>query len=59
MEMIFRNKYFLFTVGSFCRVNGSQLGDRLSADGEEVETELWKWLRQQSKSSMLRVSTHW
>jgi histone-lysine N-methyltransferase SETMAR len=29
------------------------------ADEEEVETEVPKWLRQQSKTSMLRVSTHW
>jgi hypothetical protein len=29
------------------------------ADDEEVETEVRKWLRQQSETSMLRVSTHW
>jgi hypothetical protein len=29
------------------------------ADDKGVETEVWKWLRQQSKTSMLRVSTHW
>jgi hypothetical protein len=29
-------------------------------DDEEVETEMWKWLRQQqSKTSMLRVSMYW
>jgi hypothetical protein len=29
------------------------------ADDEELETEVRKWLRQQSKTSMLRVSTRW
>jgi hypothetical protein len=33
-------------------------GERF-ADDEEVEMEVWKWLRQQSKTSILRVSTHW
>jgi hypothetical protein len=33
-----------------------KLGKRFS-DDEEVETEVRKWLRQQSKTSMLRVST--
>jgi predicted DCC family thiol-disulfide oxidoreductase YuxK len=31
---------------------------KYSADDEEVETEVWKWLRYQ-KTSMLRVSTQW
>jgi hypothetical protein len=35
------------------------LGGKRFADDEEVETEMWKWLRQQSKTSILRVSTHW
>jgi hypothetical protein len=29
------------------------------ADDEEVETEVWKLLRQQSKTSLLRDSTRW
>jgi hypothetical protein len=29
------------------------------ADDEDVETEVRKWPRQQSKTSVLRVSTHW
>jgi hypothetical protein len=29
------------------------------ADDEEVETEVWKWLRQQSRDFLLQVSTHW
>jgi hypothetical protein len=29
------------------------------ADDEEAETEVLKWLRQQSKTSMLRVPTQW
>jgi hypothetical protein len=28
-------------------------------DYEEVETEVRRWLRQQSKTSVLQVSTHW
>jgi hypothetical protein len=36
----------------------SDLGGKRFAD-EEAETEVRKWLRQQSKISMLRVSTHW
>jgi hypothetical protein len=27
----------------------NHLGDRCFADDEDVETEVWKWLRQQSK----------
>jgi hypothetical protein len=44
--------------GSVCRVKRSQLGGRHFAYDEEVETEVRKWLRQDSKTSMLRVSTH-
>jgi hypothetical protein len=36
-------------MGNVCRVRRSQLGDRYFADDEEVETELQKWWRQQSK----------
>jgi hypothetical protein len=32
---------------------------RRFADDEEVEMEVRKWLRQQSKRLVLRVSTHW
>jgi hypothetical protein len=49
-------KYFLFTAGSVCRVKRFTAGSRNChldgkrfADDEEVETEVWKWLRQQSK----------
>jgi hypothetical protein len=42
-------------VGSVCHVSASQLGRKIQlgskhvADDEEVEMEVWKWLRQQSK----------
>jgi hypothetical protein len=48
MRRIFTNKYFLFTVGSVCRVRQFSTASRNVAD-EEVETEVRKWLRQQSK----------
>jgi hypothetical protein len=44
-------KCFLFTLGNVCRVKRFRLGGRRFADDEEVETELRKWLRQQSKDS--------
>jgi hypothetical protein len=59
MQRIVINKCFLFIVGSVCRLKRftpCQLGGKRFADDEEVETEVRKWLRQQS---MLRVSTHW
>jgi hypothetical protein len=49
---MFIKKYFLFTVGRVCpsvRSTKDHLGGNLFADNEEVETEVWKWLRQQSK----------
>jgi hypothetical protein len=50
-------KYFLFTVGSVSRVKPFIIR---FADDEEVETEVQKRLRQQSKNtSTLRVSNHW
>jgi hypothetical protein len=56
MQRIFITKYFLFTVGSVCRVkrftSGSRnchLGSKGFTEDEEVETEVRKWLRQQSK----------
>jgi hypothetical protein len=36
-------------VGSVCCVKRFHLGDKRFADDEEVETEVWKWLRQQSQ----------
>jgi hypothetical protein len=57
--MILINKWFLFTVGSVCRVKRSSLGGKRFADDEEVVTEVRKWLRQQSETSMLAGSTHW
>jgi hypothetical protein len=57
MQMIFIKRCFLFTVGNVSRVKrfttGSrncQLRGRYFADDEEVETEVRKWLRQQSKA---------
>jgi hypothetical protein len=47
--MIFIKKCFLFTMGSICRVKWFSLGGKRFADDEEVETEVLKWLRQQSK----------
>jgi hypothetical protein len=48
------HKFFLFTLGSVCRVKrfttastNCHLGDKRFAD-EEVETQVRKWLRQQS-----------
>jgi hypothetical protein len=39
----------MFTLGSVCRVKQFILGGKRFADDEEVETEVRKWLRQQSK----------
>jgi hypothetical protein len=49
MQRIFIKRRFLFTVGSVCRVKKFSLGGKHYADDEDVETEVWKWLRQQSK----------
>jgi hypothetical protein len=43
MQRIFIKKCFLFTE------SGSQLGGKSFADEEEIEKEVRKWLRQQSK----------
>jgi hypothetical protein len=55
MQRILVNKYFLFTVGSVCRVKlfttGTRKRGKRFADDEEAETEVRKWLRQQSKDS--------
>jgi hypothetical protein len=36
-------------MGSVCRVKRFTAGGKRFAEDEEVETEVWKWLRQQSK----------
>jgi hypothetical protein len=48
MQKLCIKKCFLFTVGSVCRVKRSHLSGKRFA-GEEVETEVRKWLRQQLK----------
>jgi hypothetical protein len=48
MQRIFIKKLFLFTVRSVCRVKRFHLHGKRFAD-EEVETEVRKSLRQQSK----------
>jgi hypothetical protein len=48
MQRIFINKYFLFTVGSVCRIKRFTAGSRNVADDDEVEIEGQKWFRQQS-----------
>jgi hypothetical protein len=47
MEII--KKYFLFTVGSVCRVKRFSFDGKRFADDKEVETEVRKWQRQQTK----------
>jgi hypothetical protein len=42
-------KDFLLTVRRVCRVKRFSLGGTYFFDDEEVETEVRKWLRQQSK----------
>jgi hypothetical protein len=49
MQRIFIKKCFLFTLGSVYRVKLFHFGGKRFADDEEVETEVRKWLRQQSK----------
>jgi hypothetical protein len=41
------------TVGSVCRIKRFTAGAKYFADDEEVETEVRKWLRQQSKTLTL------
>jgi hypothetical protein len=48
-QRIFIKKCFLLMSVSVCRVKRFHLGVKRSADDEEVETEVRKWLRQQSK----------
>jgi predicted HD phosphohydrolase len=49
MQRIFIENCFLFSLGSVSRVKRFHLGGKRFADDEEVETEVWKRLRQQSK----------
>jgi hypothetical protein len=49
MQRISIDKCFLFVFGSVCRVKRFHLGGKRFADDEEIETEVRKWLRQQSK----------
>jgi hypothetical protein len=48
MQRICIKKCFVFTAGSVCRVKLFTSGGKYFAD-EKVETEMRKWLRQQSK----------
>jgi hypothetical protein len=47
MQKAFIIKYFLITVGSICCVKRFSLDGKRFADGEEVDMEVRKWLRQQ------------
>jgi hypothetical protein len=49
MQRIFIKKCFLSMVGSVCRVRRFSLGGKHFVNDKEVETEVRKWLRQQSK----------
>jgi hypothetical protein len=48
MQRIFIKKFFLFIVGSFCRVKWFRLGGKRFAD-DDIETEVREWRGQQSK----------
>jgi hypothetical protein len=49
MQSISIKKNFLFTMERVCHVKRFRLGGKRFADDEEVETEVRKWLRKQSK----------
>jgi hypothetical protein len=49
MQRIFIKKCFLFTAGRVCRAKRFHRGRKRFADDEKVETEVRKWLRQQSR----------
>jgi hypothetical protein len=49
MQRIFIKKCFLFMSGSVCGVKLFHLCDERFTDVEEVEMEVRKWQRQQSK----------
>jgi hypothetical protein len=72
VQRISIKRCFLFTVGSVCLVKrfttGSRnchLGGKRFADDEEVETEVWKWLRflncgfRRTGKSMGQVYQYW
>jgi hypothetical protein len=42
MQRIFKKKYFLFLLGSVCRITLFQLDGKCFADEKEVETEVRK-----------------
>jgi hypothetical protein len=46
---MFLKKCFLFTVGSVCHVKPFTTGCKCFVDDEQFESEVQKWLRQQSK----------
>jgi hypothetical protein len=53
IQRIFIKKCFMFTVGNICPSVFSvknHLGGKRFADDEEVQTEVRKWLRQQSEN---------
>jgi hypothetical protein len=54
MRRILIKKCILFKVGSVCRVMQFTTASRNSLQDEEVETEVEKWLRQQSKGLLCR-----
>jgi hypothetical protein len=49
MQRTFIKKSFLLIVGSVCSVKFFHICGKRFVDGEEIQTEVWKWLRQQSK----------
>jgi hypothetical protein len=49
MQRIFLKKCFLFTAGSVCHIKWFSFGGNCVTNDEEAKTEMWKWLRQQSK----------
>jgi hypothetical protein len=49
MQRISINKYFLFMLRSACRIKQLHVVSKCFAHDEEVETEVQKWPRQQSK----------
>jgi hypothetical protein len=49
MQKILIYKYFLFKVGSVCRLKRYNLDGKSFSDDEEVETEVRKWPKQRSK----------
>jgi hypothetical protein len=44
VQRVFIKKYFLFTVGSVCRMKRFSLGGKRFTDDKEVDTEVRKWL---------------